>query len=61
MPLPGLPGPVPLIAADEARLVHLLPLAKQLASLANMHIRLIKLSVRTELMVIGPDGIETLS
>jgi hypothetical protein len=46
MPLPGLPGPVPLIAADEARLSSLIPLAEHLAKVANIKIRLIKLSTR---------------
>lgn len=55
-PMPGLPGPIPLIAADEARLVSLIPMAEELARLSKMRIRLIKLSMRTELLVIGPDG-----
>ena len=56
MPLPGLPGPIPLIAADEARLRSLIPMAERLAAAAKMRIRLIKLTTREELLAIGPDG-----
>ena len=56
MPLPGLPGPIPLIAADEARLRSLLPMAERLAAASKMRIRLIKLSTREEILAIGPDG-----
>ena len=52
---PGLPGVTPLIAADEARLQSLLPMARHIARTTGMRIRLIRLGVRSELLVIGPD------
>lgn len=56
VPMPGMLGPVPMIAADEARLEQLIPLARDLARLHRMTIRLVKLSVREDVLVIGPDG-----
>ena len=53
---PGLPGITPLIAADEARLQSLVPMARHIARTTGMRIRLIRLGVRSELLVIGPDG-----
>jgi len=44
-PAPGV-GCMPLIAADEKRLEQLIPMAKQIALLGNVKIRLIKLSKR---------------
>jgi hypothetical protein len=48
---------VPLIAADEARLQSLIPMARRIAQASGKTIRLIKLTTRTELMQIGPDGL----
>ena len=59
MPMAGLPGPIPLVAADEKRLASLIPLARQLAAAAGMTIKLIKLTTREELLQIDPDGKET--
>ncbi len=56
MSLPGWPGPMPLIAADEARLRSLIPMAERLAAATKTRIRLIKLTTREELLAIGPDG-----
>ena len=56
MTLPKMPGPMPLIAADEAGLAVMTPFARQLARHANTRIRLIKLSTRSDVMAIGPDG-----
>jgi hypothetical protein len=55
-PLLGAGSLVPLIAADEARLKSLIPVARQLARDSGRQIKLIKLSQRTELMTIAPDG-----
>jgi hypothetical protein len=55
-PLMGSGSLVPLIAADEARLKSLIPIARQLARDSGKQIKLIKLSQRTELMAISPDG-----
>lgn len=46
-------GPVPLIAADEARLASLKVLAKDMAKRYNIKIRLIELSTRTEVESYG--------
>ena len=56
MPLPGFPGPMPLIAADQTRLASLIPMAERLAQASKTRIRLIKLSTREEILAIGPDG-----
>lgn len=45
---------VPLMAADEARLESILPFAKILARETGMTIKLIKFSVREEVMEITP-------
>ena len=55
-PLFGPNSLVPLIAADEARLKSLIPIARQLARDSGRQIKLIKLSQRTEVMAISPDG-----
>lgn len=55
MTIPGL-GFTPLIAADQGRLKSLWPLARDMARASRMRVRLIKLSTRTELQAIGPDG-----
>ena len=47
---------MPLIAADEARLKNLIPIARHLSKLSGKTVKLIKLSQRTELMTISPDG-----
>lgn len=47
---------VPLIAADEARLNSLIPVAQQIAKESGKSIKLIKMSQRTDLMTIGPFG-----
>ena len=52
MPLPGL-GPVPMIAADAARLKSLIPMAEKLAKLSGIKIRLIKLTTRKEIREIS--------
>lgn len=55
-PLMGPGSLVPLIAADEARLNSLIPVAQQIAKQSGKSIKLIKMSQRTELMTIGPFG-----
>jgi hypothetical protein len=55
-PLMGPGSMVPLIAADEARLKSLIPIARQLARDSGKQVKLIKLSGRTDLMTIQPDG-----
>jgi hypothetical protein len=54
-PLTGPGSLVPLIAADEARLKSLIPIARQIARASGKQVKLIKLSQRTELMTIEPD------
>lgn len=46
--------PIPMIAADEARLKNLIPLAEQLSKLTGMTIRLIRLHTREELRTFTP-------
>jgi hypothetical protein len=55
-PLAGPGSLVPLIAADEARLKSLIPIARQVARASGKQVKLIKLSQRTELLTISPDG-----
>jgi hypothetical protein len=55
-PLMGAGSLVPLIAADKARLKQLIPIARQVARASGKQVKLIKLSQRTELMTIAPDG-----
>lgn len=55
-PLMGPGSLVPLIAADEARLNSLIPVAQQIAKESGKSIKLIKMSQRTDLMTIGPFG-----
>lgn len=55
-PLAGPGSLVPLIAADEARLKSLIPVARQIARASGKQIKLIKLSQRSEVMTIQPDG-----
>jgi len=50
---PGVPS-VPLIAADEARLESLRPIAKRLAATTAKTIKLIRLTVREDLEIITP-------
>jgi hypothetical protein len=45
---------MPLVAADDKRLECLMPLAKELATMGNMKIRLIKLSNREVVKEIEP-------
>jgi hypothetical protein len=47
---------MPLIAADEARMKSLIPAARNIARASGRQVKLIKLSQRTELMSISPDG-----
>ncbi len=54
-PLMGPGSTVPLIAADEARLKSLIPIARQLARDSGKQVQLIKLSQRTELMTFDPN------
>lgn len=51
--LPGL-GLTPLIAADEARLASLIPVAERLARMSGRRIRLIRLTTREQVRVIEP-------
>jgi len=46
---------IPLIAADEARMRSLLPIARQIAHESGKRVKLIKLSQRTELMTFEPN------
>jgi len=55
-PLFGPSTLVPLIAADQARLTSLIPIARQIARASNKTIKLIRFTARAELMRIGPDG-----
>ncbi|MCP1761915.1 hypothetical protein [Bradyrhizobium japonicum] len=55
-PMMGPGSLVPLIAADEGRLKSRIPIARYLAREAGMTIKLIKMTARTEIMEIGPDG-----
>jgi hypothetical protein len=48
-------GVVPLIAADEARLASLLPVAQRIATMSGKTVKLVKLSTREELQVIQPE------
>jgi hypothetical protein len=48
-------GVVPLIAADEARLASILPVAQRIATMSGRTVKLIKLSVREELQVFHPE------
>jgi hypothetical protein len=54
-PLMGAGSLVPLIAADEARLKSLIPIARQIARESGKRVKLIKLSQRTELMTFEPN------
>jgi hypothetical protein len=47
---------IPLIAADEERLKAMMPVARRIAKESGKQVKLIKLSERTELMTIQPDG-----
>jgi hypothetical protein len=47
---------IPLIAADEERMKSLIPVAQEIASESGKQIKLIKLSQRTEVMTLLPDG-----
>jgi hypothetical protein len=58
-PLMGPDSLVPLIAADEARLKSLVPVARQLAKMTGGKIKLIKFTAREEIMEITPDGSPT--
>ena len=49
-------GPVPLIAADEARLKSLTPIAEEIARLSGKEIVLVEFSTRTELRRLGGGG-----
>jgi hypothetical protein len=55
-PLMGPGSLVPLIAADEARLKSLIPVARNLAKITSLKIKLIKFTAREEIMDITPDG-----
>jgi hypothetical protein len=55
-PVMGAGSLIPLIAADEERMKALIPWAKKLAELSGKQVKLIKLSQRSELMTIQPDG-----
>ncbi|KYK50036.1 hypothetical protein A1D31_22250 [Bradyrhizobium liaoningense] len=57
-PLMGDGSLVPLIAADEERLQSLIPIARRIAKESGKQVKLIKLSQRSELMMIQPDGSE---
>lgn len=46
--------PIPMIAADEARLANLIPLAEHLSKIAGMTIRLIRLHTREEVRTFTP-------
>lgn len=54
-PLMGPDSMVPLIAADEARLKSMIPIAWAIARESGKQIKLIKLSQRTELMTFDPN------
>ena len=47
-------GLTPLVAADEARLVSLMPFARRLAAESRRSIRLIKLTTREDVRMIEP-------
>ncbi|MHC2536962.1 hypothetical protein [Bradyrhizobium diazoefficiens] len=47
------PFMMPLIAADEARLKNLLPIARDLHAVTGMRMKLIKFATREEIMEIG--------
>lgn len=54
-PMPGYPGGMmPLIAADEDRLPFIMDLARKLAGKTRKTVRLIELSVRTDVEDITP-------
>lgn len=54
-PMPGMPGGLmPLIAADEDRLPFIKEIAKRLAAKTKKTVRLIELSVRTDVEDIAP-------
>lgn len=46
--------PIPMIAADEARLANLIPLAEAMTKMAGMTIRLIRLHNREEVRIFTP-------
>jgi hypothetical protein len=46
---------VPLIAADEARLKALVPVAKEIADQTHCKIKLIKMTTREDIMDIGDE------
>jgi predicted pyridoxine 5'-phosphate oxidase superfamily flavin-nucleotide-binding protein len=47
-------GTVPLVAADEARLQSLMPIARQICDALGTTVRLIKLTTREEIAVLNP-------
>jgi hypothetical protein len=47
---------MPLMAADEKRLKIVLPIARQVAKESGKSVKLIKLSARSDIMTITPDG-----
>lgn len=50
-------GPMPLLAADKARLAALTPMAEKVAAITGLTIVLVEFSVRTELREIkGPSS-----
>ncbi|MEH2565305.1 hypothetical protein [Bradyrhizobium sp. AZCC 2289] len=58
-PLMGPGTLVPLIAADQARMESLIPVARQIAQESGKPVKLIKMSARAELMTIAPFGSRT--
>jgi hypothetical protein len=57
--LMGAGSMVPLIAADQARVEALIPIARQIAKDSGKQVKPIKLSARTEVMTIAPFGAGT--
>jgi hypothetical protein len=53
-PLFGPGTVVPLIAADEARLKSLIPVARQIAKASGKKVKLLKFTTRSEIMEIDP-------
>jgi hypothetical protein len=47
---------VPLIAADEARLQALMPVAREIAATVNFHVRLVRFTHREEVCDITPEA-----
>ena len=52
-------GWMPMVAADEARVASLRPIAEDIAKASGKEVRLVRFSVRTEIEVIGGPDLPT--